>query len=145
LDLSVPVTQRHRWQEKLQRYSGYFDKYDHQRRQFLDYDEFQEVVKIRFRRVLSDPPAFQFLREVGKKNLGDEQRDRCFIYVNKSANGKISFEEFVKGVDGLYACDFDPELDEHALEMLSAPAEEDDETDGNGLWGSVDTVINVTA
>ena len=41
----------------------------------------------------SRPP--QFIDDLGYTDMPEEQRNRCFLVVNPSGNGRVTFEDFV--------------------------------------------------
>ena len=40
----------------------------------------------------------QYIDDLGLTDMAEEQRNRCFLDVNKSGNGRITFDEFTKCV-----------------------------------------------
>lgn len=112
---------------ELVRYRLFFEQFDKHKRGFLDYDEFQ-----------------QFLEELGRKDMTDEQRDKCFIFVNKAENGCVSFDEFADGMEALYGCNFNPELNEHQMSLLQPAPETPKIPKHLADWSHTDTIVNTT-
>ena len=76
-----------------------------------------------------------------------EQRDRCFIYANKSETGKVTQEEVLEAIPQLEALAFAPEISEEMLELVRGqnPQDNNDEELLQVGWEVIGTVIDVGA
>ena len=87
--------------------------------------------------------------------MSQDQKDKCFLFVNKAADGRVTFDEFVQcvpgfsltasmdliwmrcsGMEELRDCNFEPELTDDQLDMLKPTLRTDIE------WTHIGTVTN---
>jgi len=106
-----------------------FVKHDRLRNGWLNYDEFQNLLNDYSR-------GYEFTQE---------QRDRCFIYVNKSETGKIDLREVQENLPHLKEVDYSPEISEEMMELVRTQEPNLEVNDAELLsvgWDLLGTVID---